>query len=242
MLGAQPWITVILDAFTLEMNRNHFVIFELAPKYCNLHSFVDYEGYSISFKGFLPTVIDIIVTWSKLSILVHFSALIPKMSMFTLVISSLTTSNLPWFRELTFQVPMQHYSLQHWTFLLPPETSTTGCCFCVSSASYFLLELFLLSSPVEYTDLGSSSFTVISFCLFILFLGFSRQECWSGLPFPSPVNNVLSEPSTMTPFSWVALHSMAHSFIELDKSVVCVISLFSLLIKMESYHLSVEPR
>ena len=24
--------------------------------------------------------------------------------------------------------------------------------------------------------------------LFILFMGFSRQECWSGLPFPSPVD------------------------------------------------------
>ena len=155
------------------------------------------------------------------------------MSMFTLVISCLTTSNLPWFRDLTFQVPMQYYYLQHWTFLSPPETSTTGCCFCVSSASYFLLELFLLSSPVEYwtpTDLGSSSFIVISFCIFILFMGFSRQECWSGFPFPSPVDHVLSQLSTMTSFSWVALHSMAHSFIELDKSVVYVISLFSLLI------------
>ena len=190
-------------------------------------------GLPISSKGFLPTVVDIVVTWSKSPILVHFSSLIPEMSMFTLVISCLTTSNLPWFRDLTFQVPMQYYYLQHWTFLSPPETSTTGCCFCVSSASYFLLELFLLSSPVEYwtpTDLGSSSFIVISFCIFILFMGFSRQECWSGFPFPSPVDHVLSQLSTMTSFSWVALHSMAHSFIELDMSVVYVISLFSLLI------------
>ena len=36
------------------------------------------------------------------------------MSMFTLVISCLTTSNLPWFMDLTFQVPMQYCSLQHW--------------------------------------------------------------------------------------------------------------------------------
>ena len=35
------------------------------------------------------------------------------MSMFTLVIC-LTTSNLPWFVDLTFQVPMQYCSLQHW--------------------------------------------------------------------------------------------------------------------------------
>ena len=42
--------------------------------------------------------------------------------------------------------------------------------------------------------------------------------------------HVLSELSTMTHLSWVALHSMAHSFIELDKAVVHVISLISFLI------------
>ena len=67
------------------------------------------------------------------------------------------------------------------------------------------------------------------FCLFILFMGFSRQEYWSGLPFSSPADHVLSELSSMTRPSWVALHSMALSFIELDKTVVHVISLVSLL-------------
>ena len=37
----------------------------------------------------------------------------------------------------------------------------------------------------------------------ILFMGFSRQEFWSGLPFPSPVNNGLSDLSTMTRQSWM---------------------------------------
>jgi len=41
------------------MNRDHSVIFELAFKYCILYSFVAYDGYSISSKGFLPTVVDI---------------------------------------------------------------------------------------------------------------------------------------------------------------------------------------
>ena len=53
--------------------------------------------------------------------------------------------------------------------------------------------------------------------------GFSRQEYWSGLPFPSPVDHVLSELSTMTHLSWVVLLGMAHCFIELDKTVVYVI-------------------
>ena len=58
---------------------------------------------------------------------------------------------------------------------------------------------------------------------------FSRQEYWSGLPFPSPVDHVLSELSAMTRPSCVALHDMAHSFIELDKAVVHVIRLVSFL-------------
>ena len=46
--------------FVLDTNRDHSVIFEIAPKYCISDSLVDYEGYSIS-KGFLPTVVGIMV-------------------------------------------------------------------------------------------------------------------------------------------------------------------------------------
>ena len=97
---------------------------------------------------------------------------------------------------------------------------------------FIFLEVFLLWSPIVYwapTDLGSSSFSVLSFCLFILFMEFSRQKYWSGLLFPSPVDHVLSELSTMTHPSWVVLHDMAHSFIELDQAVVHMIRLFHIL-------------
>ena len=40
---------------------DHSVIFEIVPMNCILESFVDYDGYSISSKGFLPTVVDIMV-------------------------------------------------------------------------------------------------------------------------------------------------------------------------------------
>ena len=50
-----------IEWLALEMNRDHSVIFEIAPKYCILDSLVDYEGYSISSKGFLPTVGDVMV-------------------------------------------------------------------------------------------------------------------------------------------------------------------------------------
>ena len=43
------------------MNRDHSVIFEIVPKYCISDSFVDCDGYSISSKGLLPTVVDIMV-------------------------------------------------------------------------------------------------------------------------------------------------------------------------------------
>ena len=50
-----------IELFAFETNRDHSVIFEGASKYCISDSFVDYDGYSISSKGFLPTVVDIMV-------------------------------------------------------------------------------------------------------------------------------------------------------------------------------------
>ena len=62
---------------------------------------------------------------------------------------------------------------------------------------------------------------VLSFCIFILFMGFSKQEYWSGLPFPSPVDHIQSDLSTMsTRLGWP--HRAWLTFIELDKAVVLV--------------------
>ena len=59
------WLQYELDHcdvewFALEMNPDP-VFFEVATKYCISDTFIDYEGYSISSKGFLPTGVDIIV-------------------------------------------------------------------------------------------------------------------------------------------------------------------------------------
>ena len=43
--------------------QRQFFVFEIASKYCISDSFVDYDGYSISSKGFLPTVVDKMVIW-----------------------------------------------------------------------------------------------------------------------------------------------------------------------------------
>ena len=50
-----------IEWFALEMNRDHSVVFEIASKHCISDSFVDHDGHSISSKGFLPTVVDIMV-------------------------------------------------------------------------------------------------------------------------------------------------------------------------------------
>ena len=50
-----------IEWFDLETNVNHSVVFEIASKYCISDSFVDHDGYPISSKGFLPTVVDIMV-------------------------------------------------------------------------------------------------------------------------------------------------------------------------------------
>ena len=83
---------------------------------------------------------------SKPPIPVQFSSGIPKISVFTLNISCLTTSNLPFFVDLTSQVPLQYCSLQHQTLPSPPDTFTTELCFHMGPASSF----FLNYSPVTY--------------------------------------------------------------------------------------------
>ena len=151
--------------------------------------------------------------------------------MFTLAISSLTTSNLPWFMNLTCQeVPSHILSASdftsttrhlhtwvlfpHWLSLfIPPGT----------------VSLLFYSSILGTYQPGEFIFQCLIFCFFMLFLGFLRQKYWSCLPSLSPVDHILSELSTMTCPSLVALYCMAHSFIELDKAVVHVISLVSFL-------------
>ena len=50
-----------IEWFALETNRDHSVVFEIASKYCISDSSVDHDGYSISSKEFLPTVVDTVV-------------------------------------------------------------------------------------------------------------------------------------------------------------------------------------
>ena len=89
----------------------------------------------------------------------------PKMSMFTLAISCVITSNLPWFINLTVQVPVQYCSYKIGFYFHHQSRPQLGVGFGLAVSSFFL-ELCLHWSPVAYwapTDLGSSSFSVLSF-------------------------------------------------------------------------------
>ena len=65
LFSINSWGTVLdyydVEWFALEMNQEHFVVFDVAPEYYNSDCFVDYEGYSISSKGFLTRIVQIIV-------------------------------------------------------------------------------------------------------------------------------------------------------------------------------------
>ena len=149
--------------------------------------------------------------------------------MFTLTNSCLTTSNLPWF---IYQFSMQYCSLQHWTLLSLPETSTTGHRFCFDSVSLLLLEQFLWSYPEAYwtlINLGGLSFSVIFFAFSYCSQGPQGKNadvvCYSLLQCTtfcqkSPPRLVCLEG---------ALQGMAHNFIELDKAVIHVIILVTFL-------------
>ena len=60
-LGHRHGLNGDIEWFALGKNRDHSVIFVIASKYCISDSFVDHDGYSISSKGFLPAVVDIMV-------------------------------------------------------------------------------------------------------------------------------------------------------------------------------------
>ena len=148
------------------------------------------------------------------------------MSMFSLAISCLITPNLLWFMDLSFQVPIPCYSLEHRTSL--HHQSHPHRVLLLLWLSPFTLSGVispLLSSSIVGTYRpGEFLFQCPIFLPFILFTGLSRQEHWSGLP-----DHAFPELSTMTRPSWVALHIMAHRFIKSDKAVVHVISLISFL-------------
>ena len=92
------------------------------------------------------------------------------------------------------------------------------CELCCSEHGGTNSSMKLLSNLLgKYPEVELLGHMVVSFCLFMQFMGFSQQIYQGGLRFPPPMDHVLSGTLTMTRPSWVALHNMAHSFTELCK-------------------------
>ena len=153
------------------------------------------------------------------------------MPMFTLAISCLTTSNLPWNMDLTFHVPMQYCFLQHQTF-----ASITSH---IHNWALFLLwlHLFILSGVISALTSSNILGTyqpeefIFQSPIFLPFLTVhgvlkARILKWFTIPFssgPRFVRILHYDPSVLGS-TWVA-----HSFFDLDKAVVHVIRLVSFL-------------
>ena len=80
-----------IEWFALETNWDHSVIFKIAAKYCISDTFPDHEGYSISSKGFLPTIVDIKVIWVRFTLFHPFQLSDSLNPVCTVVISCLNT-------------------------------------------------------------------------------------------------------------------------------------------------------
>ena len=108
--------------------------------------------------------------------------------MFTLPVSCWLTSNLPWFMDLTFQVPINialciRSCFHHESH---PQLDAVFASFLLFCFSSFFLELLLHWSPVAYwapTNLGSSSFIV--FLPFRTVHGVLKAKIlkWLAIPF-----------------------------------------------------------
>ena len=126
--------------------------------------------------------------------------------------------------DLTFQVS---YAILFFTasdLLSPPDTSTTEHHFCFGPVTSFfpeLLEIALSSSPVAHwtpSDLGVGAHCLVSYLLpFHTVHGVLMPGILEWFAVPSQWTMFLSDVSTKTCSSWVALHGMAHDFTELCK-------------------------
>ena len=107
----------------------------------------------------------------------------------TLAISCMTTSNLPWFMDLTFQVPMVYCFLQHQTLCPSTVTSTTGCCFdlALSLHSFHSISPLISSSILCNYRPGEFPFQCPIFLPFHTVHGILQARIlkWFAIPFSS---------------------------------------------------------
>ena len=97
------------------------------------------------------------------------------MSLFTLAISCFTVSNLPWFMDLTFQVPMQYCSLQLWTSLLSPDYNHNRAS-SLLRPSHFIVSRAVSNCPLLFPSSILDPFRPVVAYLLMLYL-FACSHC-----------------------------------------------------------------
>ena len=149
--------------------------------------------------------------------------------MLTFVISSLITSNFPWFMDWTHQIPMQYCFYSIGLFFHHQTHPQLGFVSTLAQPLHSFWSYFstLLWQHIGHLQIGEFIFQCHIFLPFHtshVVLKARMLKC-----FATSVHQIWSELFTMTCLSWVALHSMAHHSFELDKAVIHVISLVSFL-------------
>ena len=154
------------------------------------------------------------------------------MSVFTLAISHLTTSNLSWFVDL--DIPGSYAVLFFTVWDLASITrqvhnwALLSLRLCLFILSGVISALFSRSILGTYTP-GEFLFQCPIFLPFPTVHGVLEARLLKWLAIPFPADHILSELSTMAHPSQMALHGMAHSFTELDQAVFHVINLIHFL-------------
>ena len=153
------------------------------------------------------------------------------MSMFSLAISCLTTSSLPGFMGLTFQVPMQYCSLQYQTLLSPSDTSTTEHLFHFGPDTSFLsgtISSCPLVFPSSILDTFRPEELIFRYHIFLPFHAVpgvlvARILEWvaiSSSSRPRFVRTLHPEPSILGDTAWHGIFIKLHKPIHHDKAVI----------------------
>lgn len=135
--------------------------------------------------------------------------------------SCLTTSNFPWFLDLSGSYPNIFCSIGLTLVLLSsPNTSTTGHHFGQLLRNSGAVVILLHFSPIVYwtpSDFQETHLLMSNLLVFYKFMRFSREVF--GVVCHSFLQRIMfCQNSAMACLSWLA-YSIAHSFIELPKSL-----------------------
>ena len=206
MVGVYTWITVILNGLPWKWTE---IILSFLRLYVStaFQTLGDCEGCSIFSEGLFPTVVGIVVVWIKFlcSCLFQFTDLFSLLSISFIWFLRCWCSLLPspvWphpvYLDSWTNIPVSYTVLFFTALDIYFHHQTYPQLRVISTLAQPLHSFWshLCSCPVGYwihSDLVGSSSSVISFCLFILFMGFMGKNtgvvCYSLLQWTMSCQN-----------------------------------------------------